>query len=72
MRTPISISKDGVWAGNGILEDGRIVDCAADLATDTESCEQAYEMIEEAISEGKHMVIAGSEGQVNFAWRIGN
>jgi len=34
MTTRISISEDGIWAGSGTVEGGRIEDCAAVLGED--------------------------------------
>jgi hypothetical protein len=51
--TAIEISLDGVWAGSGKLIDGRIEDCGAQFCDDSEESENVYELIEEAVVEGK-------------------
>lgn len=52
----ISISVDGIWAGSGKIENGQIVDCAAQFCSDTDESEEIYELIEQAIAEGKGSV----------------
>lgn len=52
----ISISVDEIWAGSGRLENGQIVDCAAQFCSDADESEEIYEMIEQAIAEGKESV----------------
>lgn len=51
MTTTISIYRDGVWAGDGRIVDGCIVDCAAQLGPDVEASEDTYEAIEDAITD---------------------
>jgi hypothetical protein len=51
--TTISISVDNVWAGSGKLTDGVISDCGAQFGDDQDESENVYELIEEAIEEGK-------------------
>ena len=49
----ISIYRDNVWAGDGRIVDGSIVDCAAVLGPDQDSSDENYEAIEDAISDGQ-------------------
>lgn len=52
----ISISMDGVWVGSGKLIDGIISDCGAQFGADQDESENVYELIEEAIEEGKDSI----------------
>lgn len=78
-RTPvqtISISQDGIWAGDGKLRDGSI-ECSAVLGPDgldhgsgeqQEAAERAYDAIEDALGRGEDAVTV--EG-VRYTWIIG-
>lgn len=66
----ISISLNGVWAGNGhVNAHGQIEDCAAVLGDSREASEATYVAIEDAIESG------ASEGSVErpdgvYSWII--
>jgi len=47
----VSISRSGVWAGDGRWEDGRIVDCAARLGETADESEAVYEALETALQD---------------------
>lgn len=73
-RRKISISQDGVWAGDGYVVDGRIEDCAAmlgrpglrhDNGDQQDEAEQVYQAIEEAIEEGELML----DG-IRYTWSL--
>lgn len=52
MNNRIRIYKDGVWAGDGRIEnDGEIVDCQAVLGTNQDASDDTYEAIQDAIAE---------------------
>lgn len=51
--TTISLAVDGIWAGSGKLIGGVIRDCGAVFAGDQSESENVYELIEEAIADGK-------------------
>ena len=57
MSTTISIFRDDMWAGDGRLEGGSIVDCPAILGRDQDDAEDCYEAIEDAIESGDDSVI---------------
>jgi hypothetical protein len=55
INTIISISRDGVWVGSGVVRDGIIEDCAANLGredSDDPCGEAIYEAIEAQIATG--------------------
>lgn len=57
MANKISIYRDDVWAGDGILlDDGVISDCAAELGEDHTESDATYEAIEDAIMDGDESV----------------
>ncbi len=69
MSKMISISRDGVWAGNGAVVDGIIQDCAAILGANQDASEETYEAIEQQIADDK------TDGSVSrpdgtYSWRI--
>jgi hypothetical protein len=71
--TTISISVDNVWAGSGKLNDGVIIDCGAQFGDDQDESENVYEMIEEAISEGKDCLkveLSDRDSAVLITWTI--
>lgn len=79
MTTYISITQSGHWAGNGVIENGRIDQCAAILgppgqALSTEhdgSCiEAAYAAIEQAISRGETSVSDPTDPEIRYTWTI--
>ncbi len=45
----VSISVDGVWAGDGIWE-GQIVDCAAQFGSDVQT-DEVYDALDEALQD---------------------
>jgi hypothetical protein len=49
--TTIRISRNGIWAGDGRIVDGQIVDFAAMLGADQDASDETYEAIEDAISD---------------------
>ena len=51
MATKISIYRDGVWAGDGRVVDGEIVDCPAMLGPDNDASEDTYEALCDAMDE---------------------
>jgi hypothetical protein len=71
--TTISISVDNVWAGSGKLTDGVISDCGAQFCDDQDECENVYELIEEAIEEGKDSLkveLSDRDEAVSITWTI--
>ena len=71
--TTISISVDGIWAGSGKLTDGVISDCGAQFGADQDESENVYEMIEEAIMEGKDSIrveLSDRDDAVELTWSI--
>lgn len=69
--TVITISLDRVWAGSGKLIDGIISDCGAQLGADQDESEVVYEMIEEAIEDGKDSMTIEIEGKDTLVtWNI--
>ena len=71
--TVISISQDGVWAGSGKLTDGVISDCGAQFGADQDESENVYELIEEAIKEGKDSIrieLSDADDAVVISWSI--
>jgi hypothetical protein len=77
-ESPISISVDNVYAGNGKLrtwsdESVEIVDCGAVFAGDQDESENVYESIEEAIEEGKDSLkveLSDRDSAVQITWTI--
>ena len=72
-HTVISISVDNVWAGSGKLRDGVIEDCGAQFGADQDESEVVYEMIEDAIEEGKDAIkvqMSDSDDTVEITWSI--
>lgn len=67
MNTTISISRDGIWAGNGRLVDGIIEDCSAILGADQDASDETYEAIQDAIQDGDESV-QRQDGR--YTWRI--
>ena len=65
---PISISRDGVWAGDGVLRDGSIEDCPAVLGTDQDASDETYEAIADAIEDGDDRV---TRPDGVYTWTIG-
>ena len=71
--TTISISQDNVWAGSGKLIDGTISDCGAQFGADQDESENVYELIEEAIAEGKDsfkIELSDRDDAVTITWSI--
>ena len=71
--TTISIAMDGVWAGSGKLVDGIIEDCGAQFCDDQDESENVYELIEEAIAEGKDSLkveLSKRDDAVEITWTI--
>ena len=71
--TVISISQDNVWAGDGKLIDGVISDCGAQFGADQDESENVYELIEEAIEEGKESLkveLSDRGSAVQITWTI--
>lgn len=71
--TAISISVDGVWAGDGKLIDGVISDCGAQFGDDQDESENVYELIEEAIEEGKDSLkveLSDRDSAVQITWTL--
>lgn len=64
----ISIYRDNVWAGEGIIgDDGEIRDCAAILGDDQDASDETYEAIQDAIESGDDEVVR-SDGV--YTWMI--
>ena len=55
-ETKISISRDGIWAGDGRLVAGSIEDCPAVLGDDQDASDETYEAIESAIEDGESSI----------------
>lgn len=71
--TTITILVDGVVAGYGRLVDGHIADCGAVFANDQDESENVYELIEEAIGEGKDSLkveLSNLDSAVRITWDI--
>ena len=71
--TTISISQNNVWAGSGKLSDGIISDCGAQFGANQDESEQVYEMIEDAIEEGKdslNVELINPSETVTITWSI--
>ncbi len=69
--TTISISMDGVWSGSGKIRDGEIVDCSAQFCDDTDESLKVYEMIEEAIDDGRDSLVVELDGERReMTWTI--
>ena len=71
--TRISIFQDQVWAGSGKLIDGIISDCGAQFCDDQDESENVYEMIEEAIEEGRDSLkveLSDRDEAVEITWSI--
>lgn len=79
-ESPISINMDNVWAGSGKLrtwsdESVEIVDCGAVFAGDQDESENVYELIQDAIEEGKDSLkveLSDRDYAVNITWTIGD
>jgi hypothetical protein len=77
-ESPISITVDNVWAGDGKLrtwsdESVEIVDCSAQFCDDSDESENVYELIQEAIEEGKdhlHVELSDRDSAVLITWTI--
>lgn len=69
MSRPISISRDGVWAGDGRFDDdlGIIEDCPAVLGPDQDASDETYDAIETAIEAGRDSV-ARPDG--TYSWTL--
>lgn len=63
----ISITVDGNWAGDGIIRNGTIEDCAAILGGSQDEADRLYAEIEEAIESGDESLI---DGDSTYAWTI--
>jgi len=70
--TTISISQENVWAGSGILTDGKISNCGAQFGSDQDESENVYELIEEAIEDGHDGInVELADGStVEITWSI--
>jgi len=55
-ETKISIYRDDVWAGDGRIVDTSIVDCPAILGPDQDASDVTYNMIDDAIEDGRNWV----------------
>ena len=67
----ISISMDQAWTGSGRLVNGKIVDCGAQFCDDTDESEAVYELIEDAITEGKDEIKIEIEGRDHIvSWSL--
>jgi hypothetical protein len=77
-EAPISICVDNVYAGHGKLrtwsdESVEIVDCGAVFAGDQDKSENVYELIQEAIEEGKDSLkveLSDRDSAVLITWTI--
>ena len=75
---PISITVNNVWAGDGKLrtwsdESVEIVDCSAQFCDDSDESENVYELIQEAIDEGKDSLkveLSDKDSTVLITWTI--
>ena len=71
--TTISISVDNVWAGSGKLTNGIIEDCGAQFCDDNDESLNVYDLIEEAIAEGKDSLkveLSDRDEAVVITWSI--
>lgn len=75
----ISISRNGIWAGDGIYDHtdtpdvvaGNIRDCSAVLGGDQETAEKIYEAIEDAITEGDQPMDGEIKwGEDTYSWTL--
>ena len=55
-HTVISISMDQILAGSGKLINGRLEDCGAQFCDNNDESIAVYDMIEDAIANGKNSV----------------
>jgi hypothetical protein len=62
----IEIFADDVWAGEGRLVDGVIVDCPAVLGGSQDTSDEIYELIQDTIEEGDDLEV-DYEG-VTYSW----
>lgn len=79
MTGKIEIFADDVWVGNGWIDDGIILDCAATLGPELhgtdrgpdiyDNSERAYNAIEDAIAEGRHYVNVDG---IEYTWSVEN
>jgi len=77
-ESPISISVDNVWAGSGKVrtwsdESVEIFDCGVMFVDDQDETENVYELIQEAIEEGKDSLkveLSDRDSAVLIAWMI--
>ena len=65
--TKISITADGVWAGDGVMRDGHVEDCSAILGGSQDDADRIYEAIDDAIASSDNSV---SDGGVLYEWSI--
>jgi hypothetical protein len=67
----IDISMDQVWAGSGIVREGRIENCSAQFCIVNDISLSLYEDIESAIANGKTSIKVEVDGEAKtIAWRI--
>jgi hypothetical protein len=69
----ISISVDGAFAGDGKLIEGIICDCGAQFCEGNAESDDVYELIEEAIEEGKDSLkveTSERESAIQITWTI--
>jgi len=63
----ITIYENGVWAGRGYYEHGRIEDCPAVLGDGKDTKGDVYEAIEQAIEDGRESI---SGGDYTWTWEL--
>lgn len=66
-KPSITIFADHVWAGQGCLSDGSVTDCPAVLGGSQNACEIIYDLIDEAIADGKSSIAYDG---VRYDWTI--
>lgn len=76
----ISLNVDNIWAGSGKLrtwsdESVEIIDCGAIFAGNQDESENVYELIQDAIKEGKDSLkveLSDRDSAVRITWTIGD
>ena len=60
----VTITRDGVWAGDGLLrDDGVIVDCPAILGSGQDASDETYELLADALEEDALAVVTRPDGE---------
>ncbi len=67
----IDIYRDRVWTGEGVIRDGRIVNCTSvQLGGCGKETEEIYCAIEAAMAQGKNAILWSQNRPTHFAWHI--